>query len=82
MRFWGTFLRERIRKVYMPLEIKNAKWIAVEQVGRVLAAIPAHVGGLYPIASHGVERGLKHTLEGALTHTPQAAFFWYRVNGE
>ena len=41
VRFWGTFLRERIRKVYMPLEIKNAKWIAVEQVGRVLAAIPA-----------------------------------------
>lgn len=74
----------------MPLEIKNAEWIAVEQVGRVLAAIPARVGGLYLIvdqeqnliASHGVERGLKHTLEDALIYTPQAAFFWYRVNEE
>lgn len=74
----------------MPLEIKNAEWIAVEQAGRVLEGIPARVGGLYLIAnqeqnliaSHGVERGLKHTLEGALIYTPQAAFFWYRANEE
>lgn len=74
----------------MPLEIKNAEWIAVEQAGRVLAALPSRVGGLYLIAnqeqnliaSRGVERGLKHTLEGGLIDTPQAAFFWYRVNEE
>ena len=56
----------------MPLEIKNAEWIAVEQAGPVLEAIPTRIGGLYLIAnqeqhliaSHGVERGLKHTLGG------------------
>ena len=62
----------------MPLEIKNAEWIAVEQAGRVLEAIPARVGGLYLIAnqeqnliaSHGVERGLKHNPGGRLDLYP------------